>query len=335
MNILRKFLLPFSLIYWFITGIRNKLYDFGILQSTSFSTPVITIGNLSVGGTGKTPMIEYLIGLLLPQYSTATLSRGYGRKTKGFYLLKGNETAEIAGDEPLQFKLKYPDAIVAVDENRRRGIKKIINVFSPEVILLDDAFQHRRVKAGLNILLSTYEDLFISDFILPAGNLRETAGGAKRADIIVITKCPPDLSQVEELEIKRELRLSESQQVYFSFINYSSEIINTNHSLPLNEILFKEVLLITGIANPKPLVNFLKKSEVVFEHKNFPDHHNFSEKDIKRFLEAEFVLTTEKDFMRLRDKVNHPNLYYIPIRSEFLSEGSNFDLTIKNFVNKK
>ena len=335
MNILRKFLLPFSLLYWMITEVRNMLYDFNILRSSSFSTPVITVGNLRVGGTGKTPMIEYLLDFLLPHYSTATLSRGYGRKTKGFYILKGNETADIPGDEPLQFKIKFPEAIVVVDEERRRGINNIINNFSPEVILLDDAFQHRKVKAGLNILLTSYGNLYTSDWILPAGNLRESVKGAKRAEIIVVTKCPPDLSVNEEWDIKKELDISESQQLFFTYIDYNLQIINNKGSLFLDQISAKSVLLVTGIANPGSLVDFLKERGINFQHENFPDHYEFSENDISGFSKADIVLTTEKDYMRLKDKFVHPHLYYMPIRFKFARNESKFENIISKFVNKK
>ena len=203
MNLLRKILFPFAILYGLITSIRNFLFDKEILKSYSFDLPIIAVGNLSVGGTGKTPQIEYLIRLLLTKYKVATLSRGYKRKSEGFVLADANANAEILGDEPFQFFQKFPEILVAVDANRKNGIEQLLSQKEkPEVILLDDAYQHRKVKAGFYILLTAYDDIYVDDFMLPTGNLRESRSGSQRADVVVVTKCPPNLSETEQLSIK-------------------------------------------------------------------------------------------------------------------------------------
>ena len=207
MNFLRKLLFPFAILYGFITSLRNYLFDKGILKSYSFEIPVIAVGNLNVGGTGKTPQIEYLIRLLSPKYKVATLSRGYKRKSADFVLADADSNAEILGDEPFQYYKKFPNIQVAVDADRRNGIEQLLNQKEkPEVILLDDAFQHRKVKAGFYILLTAYNDLFCDDFILPTGNLRESRKGAKRADLIIVTKCPQTITEPEQEAISGKLR---------------------------------------------------------------------------------------------------------------------------------
>ncbi len=221
----RKLLYPFSLLYGSVTYLRNKFYDKGFFKSHSYEIPVIAVGNLSVGGTGKTPMVEYLIELLKQDRKVATLSRGYKRSSKGFHLLQGSETAAEVGDEPLQFKNKFPEVLVAVDESRSHGIEQLLqNSTPPDLILLDDAFQHRKVKAGLYILLTPYQKLYSNDLVLPAGDLREPKAGAKRADIVIVTKCPENFSEKEEKKVASKLKLQERQQLYFSSINYSEEL---------------------------------------------------------------------------------------------------------------
>jgi tetraacyldisaccharide 4'-kinase len=337
MSILRKILIPFSLLYGLAIGARNIFYDTGILKSRSYPLPVICVGNLSMGGTGKTPMIEYLLRLLHPSFKTAALSRGYGRKTKGFFLLKGSEAASKVGDEPLQFKTKFPEAIIAVDEDRQRGISKLQTLFSPEVVLLDDAFQHRKVKPGFSILLTSYGKLYSEDLILPAGNLREPASGAARADIIVVTKCPEDLTIKQQQKIWDKLGIKQGQHLFFSFISYKKHFRNEKVKLPIKEIANEKVTLVTGIANPEPLCEFLQKQELQFDHLKFPDHHNFSTKDLEKISKAPVVITTEKDFMRLKDRITHPALYYIPIEFQFLGDldRAKFNALIERFVTNK
>ena len=213
MNLLRKLLFPFAILYGVITSIRNFLFDISVLKSYSFNLPIIAVGNLSVGGTGKTPQIEYLIRLLSEKYKIATLSRGYKRQSEGFILAQANSNARLLGDEPFQFFEKFPSIQVAVDADRKNGIEQLLSLpEKPEVILLDDAFQHRKVKAGFYILLTSYGDLYSDDCMLPTGNLRETRSGAKRADLIVVTKCPFDLSLDKQNDIRKRLKLSVNQQ---------------------------------------------------------------------------------------------------------------------------
>ena len=334
MRLLRKILFPFSLIYSGITSIRNKMYDLGILKSSTFDLPVICVGNLSVGGTGKSPMIEYLISLLKDEFAVATLSRGYKRETSGFYLLQGTELAKAVGDEPLQFKSKFPEVAVAVDEQRKRGIEELQKVKPrPEVILLDDAFQHRKVKAGLNILLSSYGKLYSEDQVLPTGNLREPRSGAARAQLVVITKCPVDLSQPEKERIRRRLRLKQQQQLFFSGIAYGGKVYNESSEMGLQKLAGQKFSLVTGIANPQPLVDYLNTQDLEFDHLSYPDHHNFSKKEIEALRELPFVLTTEKDFMRLKGVLEAGKLFYLPMEMKFLcaEEQEEFDRTIQRF----
>ena len=287
MNFLRKILFPFSILYGCITAIRNFLFDKGILRSYSFEVPVIAVGNLSVGGTGKTPQIEYLIRLLAPNYKIATLSRGYKRKSEGFVLADANSTAEILGDEPFQIHQKFPQITVAVDADRKNGIEKLLSLKDkPEVILLDDAFQHRRVKAGFYILLSAFDDLFCDDFLLPTGNLRESRKGAKRADVIIITKCPKDLSEIAQQNIINKIGLE--VPIYFSYIDYDDMVYNPNETKKVVEIKSIDKLVIAGIAKPEPFFNYLEVSKE--DCLVYPDHHFFTEKDLQQ-IENRFCAT--------------------------------------------
>ena len=330
----RKLLFPFSVLYHTITEVRNKLYDRQVLKSTSYEVPVICVGNLNMGGTGKSPMIEYLLNILKEDYKIATLSRGYKRESEGFHLVESDDSARITGDEPLQFKRKFKDALIAVDANRREGISELLKM-SPEVVLLDDAFQHRKVKAGFHVLLTAYGDLYVDDLLLPGGNLRESSAGAKRADVIVVTKCPSDLSEKEMLGIIDKLGPKSHQKVFFTSIKYSEKIFSANSDIPLDEVGKEPFTLVTGIANPKPLLNFLKKKGIQLKHFKYPDHHNFSEEEIIKLKKESKILTTEKDYMRLKDYLNQEDLYYLPIEVGFLKEAEQFNNLILNFINKK
>lgn len=312
--------------------IRNFLYDINLLKSTSYKFPVICVGNLSVGGTGKTPMIEYLLELLLPTYKVATLSRGFGRDTKGYRLVSSEDTASNVGDEPLQFKNKFKNAIIAVDENRRRGIDKLKKEHNPDIILLDDAFQHRKVKAGLNILLTRYNDIYEQDFMLPTGNLREPIIGAERAKIIVVTKCPQELSIELQESIRGKLNPRNYQQLYFSYISYGDHVFNELEKMELQKLTERDVTLVTGIANPDSLCNYLKAKGISYEHLNFPDHHNFNAKEINKISNSNFIVTTEKDFMRLKGKVASSKLYYLPIKMQFIQDSKGFENEISNYI---
>jgi len=332
MKFIRNISFPFVPVYYAITSARNKLYDLGIMKSTSYNFPIICVGNLSVGGTGKTPMIEYLINLLNMDYRIATLSRGYKRKSEGFQLADEFSSSETLGDEPFQFYNKFKgDILVAVDANRRHGIKQLKAIEkSPEIILLDDAFQHRKVKAGLNILLTTYSNPYFLDYVLPTGNLREPRSGAQRANIIVVTKCPENVSNNEKTKFVNQISPNENQHVFFSSITYSSEVISSISKKSVD--VLSNFTLVTGIANAKPLVNFLKRKKLKFNHLNFKDHHDFSQQDISLLEKIELIVTTEKDFMRLKNyETLKEKLFYLPITVN-IDDNIKFDSLIKDFV---
>jgi len=334
MNFIRKILFPFSFLYSTIASIRNYCYDIGLLKSATFNIPVIVVGNISSGGTGKTPQIEYLIRLLSDKYKVATLSRGYKRKSSGFILADANANAEIIGDEPYQYYSKFPTIQVAVDADRKNGIEQLLAQPNlPEVILLDDAFQHRKVKAGFYILLTAYNELYCDDFQLPTGNLRENSSGAKRANVIIVTKCPSDLSIQERNRISDKLKLSSNQELYFSFVDYDDFIYSEDKKMKVEEIKNNNKLLLAGIAKPEPFFNYLEKEGDICMA--FNDHHHFTEKDIVSIgYQAidKFVVTTEKDYVRLKGKLTGKQLFYLPIRSIFISASEKFDKTIFNFV---
>lgn len=332
MKLFRKLFFPFVPIYYAVTWIRNILYDVGIKRSISFDIPVICVGNLSVGGTGKTPMIEYLIELLKDNYKIATLSRGYKRKSSGFQLANTNASADLLGDEPFQFYSKYKKHIqVAVDSDRVHGIETLNSLqYPPEIILLDDAFQHRKVKAGLNILLTTYSNVFTNDFLLPAGNLRESSSGAKRAQIIIVTKCPIDLSENEKIKIIKDINPKLYQSVFFSSIKYSDSLKSIETTKNINDL--SEFTLVTGIANATPLVYYLKGKNLNFEHLNYKDHHEFTEQDFAKFNTKNLIVTTEKDFMRLQAHQSlKGKLFYLPIQMG-IDDSFKFDKLVKDYI---
>lgn len=332
MKFIRIILFPFVPIYFLVTWFRNLAYDKGWFKSMSYDFPVICVGNLSAGGTGKTPMVEYLIRLLKDETKLAALSRGYGRKTKGFLLAEDNITAIELGDEPFQFYHKFKgEIIVAVDEDRQHGIAALRTLKSkPEVVILDDAFQHRKVKAGYNILLTTYANLYVDDFVLPTGNLREPKNGAKRANIIVVTKCPELLSQEEKEAIVLKLKPKVYQHVFFSHISYNDSVLNETQKVRLNAL--KSFTLVTGIANAKPLVNYLKSQQLDFNHIEFKDHHNFTADDVKKLSKLDRIVTTEKDYMRLKNEdVLNDKLYFLPIIT-VIDNSEKFDALVKEFT---
>ena len=334
--LLRKFLFPFALIYGLITALRNLFFNWGLLQSTSFNLPVIVVGNLSVGGTGKTPQIEFLVRMLSKSYKIATLSRGYKRESKGFVLAGTNDNALTLGDEPFQYHQKFPNIMVAVDANRTNGIQQLLSQpTKPDVILLDDAYQHRKVKAGLYILLTTYGDLYADDYMLPVGNLRELRNGASRARIVVVTKCPENLSADEKNKIKTKLALQPNQELFFSSISYDSCLYSKINSLPLEEIKNQEKVLLAGIAKPKPFFDFLKNDSDVCL--TYPDHHHFSDKDLEEIqakAKGKIIITTEKDYVRLKDSLLQNQLFYLPIKSKLLENEKLFEKLILDFVEK-
>ena len=331
MKLLRKILFPFNALYYTVVFLRNKGYDLGVFKSKSYALPIICVGNLSVGGTGKTPMIELLIKYLQSNYKVAVLSRGYGRQSKGFVRANASSTAQILGDEPFQIAQKFPKITVAVDANRQRGIETLLALDTPpELILLDDAFQHRKVTAGLSILLTAYDHLYCDDVVLPSGNLRESRSGAQRAHIVVVTKCPADIKEQEKEHIKKRLGLSAKQQLFFSSIVYEDNIYSSTETKPLKSIEHKQYTLVTGIANAAPLVQYLRSLGHKFEHLEFPDHHEFSKQELNKISSKSIVLTTEKDFSRLKT-LNHDALYYLPITTKMDSQ-DRFEHSVKEFI---
>jgi tetraacyldisaccharide 4'-kinase len=336
MILLRILLFPFAVLYGLITGFRNFLYDKGILRAASFDIPVIAVGNLSVGGTGKTPQIEYLIRLLSSDYKVAVLSRGYKRKSEGFILADAHSGAETLGDEPFQYYRKFPNIQVAVDADRKNGIAELLSQpEKPEVILLDDAYQHRKVRAGFYILLTSYGDLYSTDFILPTGNLREGRSGARRADIVIVTKCPPGLSTESQAEVREKLHLQPHQQLYFTYIRYDEKVYGHAQTLFVSDLIKENKTLVAGIAKPEPFFFHLQNDKDIVL--TYADHHHFSEADITIINEKSKdkpIITTEKDYVRLQGKLDDSRLFYLPIETAFLAGKDNFDKTINNYVGK-
>ena len=330
----RKLLWPFVPFYYLGSLFVKKMYDWNFFKSTSYNFPVITVGNISAGGTGKSPFVAYLISLL-KEKQLATLSRGYGRTTKGFKIVKENSKAHEIGDEPLQLKLSYPYVNVVVDEDRRNGIEQLKRINEPDVLILDDAFQHRKVKAGLQIILTAYYNLYSNDSSLPVGDLREPKSAAKRADVIIVTKCPGDLSKEDQLRTIKQLKPASAQKVYFTTIAYDSYVYSNETKVLLSEFLKEKFCLVTGIATPKPLLDFLQNESANFTHLNYPDHHIFSNEEINEMTKYDKVLTTQKDYMRLQhESTLFSKLFYLPIGVEFLNEEQSFKNCLFSFVGK-
>jgi tetraacyldisaccharide 4'-kinase len=353
MPLLRFFLLPFAWLYGVVTWVRNLLYDAGVLRSVSFPVPVISIGNLTTGGTGKTPHIEYLIRLLKNKMKVATLSRGYGRTTKGFIVISNPSTSAMVGDEPMQYHHKFADIIVSVGEKRAAAIENLLHMENmPEVILLDDAFQHRTVKPGLNILLFEFDSMLKRNYMLPAGSLREWQSGMKRADIIIITKSPDILLPIERNRVLSKLKLLPHQQIFFSFYKYD-ELVRLSHrtiSMPFTTNYYFEkrftILLVTGIANPSGIIDYLRRRTDKMETMFYADHHQYTSHDIRNIHQTfnnivnpnKIIVTTEKDAMRLlnpelEDQVEHLPFFYLPIRVAFhQGDEEKFNQSIINYV---
>ena len=332
MKLLRKIFFPIVPIYYVVTRLRNKLFDLNVLKSKSYNLPIICVGNLSVGGTGKTPMIEYLIRLLQEDNKLATLSRGYKRSTSGFILANSDTNVDEIGDEPYQFYQKFKDILVVVDESRQHGIEKLLKLDNfPKVILLDDAYQHRKVKAGFNILLTTYSNLYADDIMLPTGDLREPKKGAVRANIVVVTKCPKGISEIEKDRIRNKLKLNDSQNLFFSSITYQDSVFSDAGTLSMFDLKNKNFTLVTGIANEQPLVDYLKSETLNFEHLNYRDHYNFTNKDLEVLNQKELIVTTEKDFVRLNKQLDNTKLFYLPIRVE-IDNADEFNKLVRQFV---
>ena len=331
MKLIRKFLFFISPLYYMVSFIRNLLYDTSLIKSTKFNLPVIGIGNLAIGGTGKSPMTEYLINLLSNEFDIATLSRGYGRKTNTFKIATKDSTHFDIGDEPLQFYNKYDNLIVSVDNNRVNGIKNLLQIATPpDVILLDDSYQHRKLIPGLSILLSDYSNLYYDDYILPFGDLREPRSSSKRADIIIVTKCPNNLSNSKKLYIKSKLQLKVSQKLFFSSVDYSKNVFIGNKSVEFINFITQKFTLVTGLANSNHLVNYLSENNCDFNHIKFKDHHNYKSKDLDNVDSNGNILTTEKDYAKLIETFPERNIYYLPIEVGVESK-QEFDKIILNY----
>lgn len=349
---IRKWLMPFSWLYGLGVKLRNIMFETGVLKTHSFDVPVISVGNITVGGTGKTPHVEYLINLLHDKCKVAVLSRGYKRKSSGFIIAGKDATVKTIGDEPYQMKQKYADIVVAVDKDRCNGIEQLTNddiIKGIDVVLLDDAFQHRYVKPGINILLIDYHRLIIYDKLLPAGRLREPASGKNRADIVIITKCPEDLKPMDFRVITKAMDLFPYQQLYFTTLAYNNlHPMFCGEERPLDTIKKDETLLVvTGIASPKQMIIDLKPYSEKIHSMTFGDHHNFTKGDIER-INKEFaalpqpkmIITTEKDSARLlgmkgmSQEVRH-NIYTLPVEIKFIPEQEEkFNENIIGYVRK-
>lgn len=345
-----KFLLfPLSFLYGLIIYIRNLLYDHDLLKSIEFDFPIICIGNLSYGGTGKTPHIEYLIRLLSSQFRVATLSRGYKRKTTGYILADAKSEAEQVGDEPALLKKKFPHVAVIVAENRSIAIPQILSSLpETDVILLDDAFQHRSIRPGLSIVLTKYSNLFTKDYILPVGTLREFRNAYQRADFIIVTKCPPDLSEQKRKEVVQEINPAKGQLVFFSFVNYHPAYLITDYKQKVTANKQLDIYLFTGIASTSELTDFLKEHMGNVYTMNFSDHHYFDRVDMENVTEAfhnidsknKIMLTTEKDAVRLYEHKQwilskKLPIYVLPITVDFFEEDKKlFDSEVIGYLTR-
>lgn len=347
-NILFKILLaPFSLLYGMGVGLRNQFYRWNLLKGVEFNLPVISVGNLSVGGAGKTPHIEYLIRLLKDYLEVATMSRGYKRKTKGYLVAQANMTAEQVGDEPLQFKRKYPEIKVTVSESRALGIPMLVSDYPEvQVVLLDDAFQHRSVKPGLNIMLTEYNHPFTKDYLLPSGRLREWRSAYQRADVIIVSKCPRELDEATAEALRREIDPQPHQQLFFSYYDYAQPyyIFDARYQLAMEADL--DVLLISAIARTEYLTDYLNSQVNEVSVMEFEDHHFFSKYDVAQLKEnfdrlnskKKVILTTEKDAMRLElhkpyIQQNKMPIFAVPVKVQFhFGQGPAFDLLVKQYL---
>lgn len=343
------FFFPFALLFGIVTAFRNTLYNWQILKSKTFDIHTICVGNLAVGGTGKTPHVEYLIRLLKDDFKIATLSRGYKRKTSGFIIASDSSTSSEIGDEPLQYKTKYPDITVSVDSRRVRGVTKLMEYQNQlKVVILDDAFQHRAIKCELNMVVSEYNNLYIHDMLMPSGYLRESKSGIERADIIIVSKTPENASAIDIRNIIKDLKPAAHQKLFFSWIKYGELIgFNNPHETidTLNDLFRYRIIVFTGIANPEPMVTYLKEYASGIKHISFSDHHQFTEENIQHIKSElnsieggnKIVVTTEKDAMRLKDGhinelVNTLPLYVLPIEVDFKDKTQEFNETILQYV---
>ena len=338
MKLFRILLFPIAILYGLITSIRNGLFDIKVFKGQITKVSSIGVGNLSSGGTGKSIIVDYLISIYQTSYSVAVLSRGYGRKSTGFKLANSNSSAIKIGDEPFQYFKKYSNIKVAVGEDRINAVNKILEQYSKiNLILFDDIMQHRWMIPSQLILTTTYSNPFFNDFIIPIGSLREFAFGKKRAQTIVVTKCPSDLSEQNRLDFKKRGKFLSNQDVFFTKINYSKMIVNSYEKLNFDVLKNIKILLVTGIADSSPLVQFLNFKNIYFDHLKYRDHFNYnsdSVKKIKKKAKNSFILTTEKDYGRLSPLLKTNKLFYIPVNLSFFSEEEEYEFKkrINSFI---
>ncbi len=339
---LKWLLSPFALIYGAVATVRNKLFDIGVLKSKSYDAPVVVVGNVTVGGTGKTPHIEYLSRLLADKCRLAVVSRGYGRSTNGFLEVNSDSEPKNVGDEPLQIKRKFSNIVVAVDEVRTRAIDKLLDDNVANVFLLDDAFQHRYVKAGMNIVLVDYNRPLFCDMMMPSGRLREPRRNINRADVVVVTKCPKPLSAECQSDFVTRLRLHGNQPVFFTTFSYGN-LVPIGDNEPVSNIDGVSVLAVTGISQPERMYQYLRERGAKVSAHEFADHHSFTHADVRKISDAYsamgkgIVVLTEKDAVRLTadllSGLADIPLYCLPIQVEFLSDADKFDNLVRDFCN--
>jgi tetraacyldisaccharide 4'-kinase len=337
MNRIRLIFFPFAILYTLITSLRNGLFNLKFYKSKKFEIPLIGVGNLSTGGTGKTPMVEFIFKLFSNEFKMALLSRGFKRSTKGYVKANEDSNSSDIGDEPFQIFSKFKKIDVAVDENRVRGVRNLLNENQKlQSIILDDCFQHRSVSLKLNILLTTYKSPYYRDFVLPVGNLRELRTGYKRADVIIVTKCPKDLLAEEMKMIRKGVSLKSHQVLFFTSIKYNKFLLGESE-ININDLNGSKVLLVTGIANDKEIVNYLRNKNIQFDKVSFSDHYKYSLKDIQK-IELDFsdriIITTEKDYQKIKliDKKN--KWYYLQMETYFLNNEDLFKKIIIDTIIK-
>ena len=337
MNRIRLIFFPFAILYTLITSLRNGLFNLKFYKSKKFEIPLIGVGNLNTGGTGKTPMVEFIFKLFSNEFKMALLSRGFKRSTKGYVKANEDSNSSDIGDEPFQIFSKFKKIDVAVDENRVRGVRNLLNENQKlQSIILDDCFQHRSVSLKLNILLTTYKSPYYRDFVLPVGNLRELGSGYKRADVIIVTKCPKDLLAEEMKMIRKDVSLKSHQVLFFTSIKYNKFLLGESE-ININDLNGSKVLLVTGIANDKEIVNYLRNKNIQFDKVSFSDHYKYSLKDIQK-IELDFsdriIITTEKDYQKIKliDKKN--KWYYLQMETYFLNNEDLFKKIIIDTIIK-
>ena len=339
MKIVRFLLFPLGIIYYLFSSCRNILFDLKIFKSKYHKIPNIGVGNLSMGGTGKSVLIIYLVELFKSKYNLAILSRGYKRKSKGFYIANKDSSAKIIGDEPYQFHKRFPEITVAVSENRNDGVNKILKENpKTKLILFDDILQHRSINAHLRILTTTFNTPFFKDYIFPVGNLREARNGHKRVDIILVTKCPRELNENDRDNFLKGIKLESYQKIFFTKISYSLNIYSRDKKIELLSLINSEFILVTGIADSSYLLDYLNSKNLKFTHIKYSDHHNYTSSDISyisKKAKNQIVLTTEKDYWRLNPLVENFHLYFLPIKMSFFSneEKISFDNHLKKMLN--